>query len=188
MVSRALRLLVLIVAAGLASAGAGPAWAQDDELEAMAAALKDTTFTLQDGLKAGEREGQPISAYFSTIPPTANPIVQGNRIKPATALTAPIAPRSLAPTQTVIPTMFGPGISWQRVKVSANSCSFIHWHCSTTTRRAQTSPPPKPHSETLRKPLKRALSGTRSPELLFSRASSMASPPASVVDRRGQRG
>jgi hypothetical protein len=55
---------VLIAAASLASAGTGPAWAQDDELEAMAAALKDTTFTLQDALKAGEREGQPISAQF----------------------------------------------------------------------------------------------------------------------------
>jgi hypothetical protein len=64
MLSRALRLLVLVAAAGLASAGSGPAWAQDDELEAMATALKDTTFTLQDGLKAGEREGQPISAQF----------------------------------------------------------------------------------------------------------------------------
>jgi hypothetical protein len=64
MVSRALRLLVLVAAAGLSNAGAGPAWAQDDEIEAMAAALKDTTFTLQDGLKAGEREGQPISAQF----------------------------------------------------------------------------------------------------------------------------
>ena len=64
MLSRALRLLVLVAAGGLSSAGAGPAWAQDDELEAMAAALKDTTFTLQDGLKAGEREGQPISAQF----------------------------------------------------------------------------------------------------------------------------
>ena len=64
MLSRALRLLVLVAAAGLAGAGAGPAWAQDDELEAMATALKDTTFTLQDGLKAGEREGQPISAQF----------------------------------------------------------------------------------------------------------------------------
>src|SRR5271166_163706 len=68
------------------------------------------------------------------------------------------------PTQTVIPTMFGPGISWQRVRVSANFCSSIHCHCSTTTRRAQMRPPPKPHSETLRKPRKRALSGTRSPE------------------------
>ena len=64
MLSRALRLLVLVGAAGLSSAGAGPAWAQDDELEAMASALKDTNFTLQDGLKAGEREGQPISAQF----------------------------------------------------------------------------------------------------------------------------
>src|SRR5246127_2692730 len=64
MLSRALRLLVLVAAGGLSSAGAGPAWAQDDELEAMAAALKDTTFTLQDGIKAGEREGQPISAQF----------------------------------------------------------------------------------------------------------------------------
>ena len=64
MLSRALRLLVLIAAASLASAGTGPAWAQDDELEAMAAALKDTTFILQDALKAGEREGQPISAQF----------------------------------------------------------------------------------------------------------------------------
>ena len=64
MLSRALRLLVLVAIAGLASAGAGPASAQDDELEAMAAALKDTTFSLQDALKAGEREGQPISAQF----------------------------------------------------------------------------------------------------------------------------
>jgi hypothetical protein len=64
MLSRPLRLLVLVVAAGLASAGAGTARAQDDELEVMAAALKDTTYTLQDALKAGEREGQPISAQF----------------------------------------------------------------------------------------------------------------------------
>jgi hypothetical protein len=64
MLSRALRLLVLVASAGLSSAGVRPAWAQDDELEAMATALKDTTFTLQDGLKVGEREGQPISAQF----------------------------------------------------------------------------------------------------------------------------
>ena len=30
----------------------------------MAAALKDINFTLQDALKAGEQEGQPISAQF----------------------------------------------------------------------------------------------------------------------------
>jgi hypothetical protein len=63
MLSRALGLLVL-VAAGLWGIGAGPARAQDEEIEAMAAALKDATVTLQDGLKAGEREGQPISAQF----------------------------------------------------------------------------------------------------------------------------
>ena len=64
MLSRVLRLLVLVAAAGLSNAGAGPAWAQDDELEAMATALKDATFSLQDALKAGEREGQPISGQF----------------------------------------------------------------------------------------------------------------------------
>src|ERR1700756_270940 len=64
MLSRALRLLVFVGAAGLSSAGGGPGWGPDDELEAIAAALKDTSFSLQDGLKAGEREGQPISAQF----------------------------------------------------------------------------------------------------------------------------
>ena len=67
MLSRALRLLVLVAAAGLSNAGVGPARAQDDELEAMATALKDTTFTLQDALKAGESEGQPISAQSLAI-------------------------------------------------------------------------------------------------------------------------
>jgi len=64
MLSRALGLLVLVAAAGLWGIGAGPARAQDEGIEAMAAALKDATVTLQDGLKAGEREGQPISAQF----------------------------------------------------------------------------------------------------------------------------
>jgi hypothetical protein len=39
------------------------AWAEDDTA-ALAAALKDTTATLQGGLKASEREGTPISAKF----------------------------------------------------------------------------------------------------------------------------
>jgi hypothetical protein len=64
MVSRALRLLVFVSAVVLSSTGAGSVWAQDDEIEAMATALKDTPFTLQEGLKVGEREGQPISAQF----------------------------------------------------------------------------------------------------------------------------
>ena len=60
-----LRLLVLVAIGGLSGAGALPAWSQDeDEVAAMAAALKDTKFTLQEGLKASEREGQPISAQF----------------------------------------------------------------------------------------------------------------------------
>lgn len=61
--SRALRLLAL-VAATVAGFVNGPALAQDDEIEAMAAALKNISYTLQDALKAGEREGQPISAQF----------------------------------------------------------------------------------------------------------------------------
>lgn len=42
----------------------GPVWAQDDDVAALAAALKEAKFTLQDGLKASEREGRPISAQF----------------------------------------------------------------------------------------------------------------------------
>jgi uncharacterized lipoprotein NlpE involved in copper resistance len=64
MTPRALGLLVLVAAAGLASAGAVPARAEDDDVAALAAALKDVNFTLQDALRAGEREGQPISAQF----------------------------------------------------------------------------------------------------------------------------
>jgi hypothetical protein len=64
MALRPRRLLVLVAAAGLLISVAGLARAQDDDIEALAAALKDTTFTLQDGLKASEREGQPISAQF----------------------------------------------------------------------------------------------------------------------------
>ncbi|MBV8937214.1 MAG: hypothetical protein JO095_15590 [Alphaproteobacteria bacterium] len=55
---------MLVAAAGLSATGVAPALAQDEEIEAMAAALKDTTFTLQDGIKTSEREGQPISAQF----------------------------------------------------------------------------------------------------------------------------
>jgi len=64
MMSRALQLFVLVAAVGLTSPGTPPAWAEDDDVAALAAALKDTKFTLQDGLKASEREGQAISAQF----------------------------------------------------------------------------------------------------------------------------
>src|SRR6266851_4234819 len=64
MMSRSLKLVVLVAAVGLSGPGALLAWAEDEDAAAMAAALKDTKFTLQDGLKASEREGQPISAQF----------------------------------------------------------------------------------------------------------------------------
>jgi hypothetical protein len=44
----------------------GPAVRAEESSDpaALATALKDTSVTLQDGLKASEREGQPISAKF----------------------------------------------------------------------------------------------------------------------------
>jgi hypothetical protein len=62
--SRSLKLVVLVAAVGLSGPGALPAWGEDDDAAVLATALKDTKYTLQDGLKAGEREGQPISAQF----------------------------------------------------------------------------------------------------------------------------
>ena len=63
MTSKALRLTVLLTAVGLLAAPAAFVRAEDDPA-ALAKALKDTTVTLQDGLKASEREGKPISAKF----------------------------------------------------------------------------------------------------------------------------
>ena len=62
--SRSLKLVVLVAAVGLSAPGALPAWGEDDDAAVLATALKDTKYTLQDGLKASEREGQPISAQF----------------------------------------------------------------------------------------------------------------------------
>jgi hypothetical protein len=61
MVLRALSFLALVATAGLSSV---PGWADDDDVAAIAAALKDIKITLQEGLKAGEREGRPVSAQF----------------------------------------------------------------------------------------------------------------------------
>jgi hypothetical protein len=55
---------MLVVAAALPSVGPAPASAQDEDVAALAAALKDIAFTLQDALKLSEKEGQPISAQF----------------------------------------------------------------------------------------------------------------------------
>src|SRR5712675_430482 len=64
MTSRTVRLLALIAAVGFWSAALAPAWAEAGDPNALAAALKDATATLQGGLKASEREGAPISAKF----------------------------------------------------------------------------------------------------------------------------
>ena len=63
MASRAVQLVLLIATIGLCTTEPAPAWAEGDP-SALAAALKDTTATLQGGLKASEREGTPISAKF----------------------------------------------------------------------------------------------------------------------------
>src|SRR5260370_3865190 len=64
MTSRAVRLVALLGAVGFWSGALAPAWAEAGDPKALAAALKDTTATLQGGLKASEREGIPISAKF----------------------------------------------------------------------------------------------------------------------------
>jgi hypothetical protein len=61
MTSKALRLPLFLATVCLFSAPVAPVRAQD---AALAAALKDTTATLQGGLKSSEREGTPISAKF----------------------------------------------------------------------------------------------------------------------------
>jgi hypothetical protein len=64
MMSRALRLTVFVAVIGLFGAGADGVRAEEGDPAALAAALKNITATLQDGLKASEREGRPISAKF----------------------------------------------------------------------------------------------------------------------------
>ena len=64
MASRAIQWVLVIAAIGIGSVDAPRVRAEDDDPAALAAALKDTTATLQGGLKASEREGTPISAKF----------------------------------------------------------------------------------------------------------------------------
>jgi hypothetical protein len=64
MASRAIQWVLVIVAIGIGSVDATRVRAEGDDPAALAAALKDTTATLQGGLKASEREGTPISAKF----------------------------------------------------------------------------------------------------------------------------
>ena len=64
MASRAVQWVLVIAAIGIWSVEATRAQAEGGDPAALAAALKDTTATLQGGLKASEREGTPISAKF----------------------------------------------------------------------------------------------------------------------------
>ena len=57
------RLMLVLALIGLWNTALTPSLAADDAAP-LAAALKDTTVTLQGGLKASEREGIPISAKF----------------------------------------------------------------------------------------------------------------------------
>ncbi len=62
---RTIKSLLLIVAVfGLFGAAAGGLRAEEGDPAALAAALKNTKVTLQQGLKASERQGKPISAKF----------------------------------------------------------------------------------------------------------------------------
>src|SRR5262245_14205795 len=103
-------------------------------------------------------------ACWRSTTPSVKPRAHGINRNPATAASVPRAPRSLAPVHTAMPMMFGPGMNWQRLTMSANSCSLSHWRCSTPMRRAQTRPPPPPmpNSETLRNATNKAPSGTTS--------------------------
>ena len=64
MSSRAVQWAFLVAAIALWNVGAPSARAEASDPAALAAALKDATATLQGGLKASEREGNPISAKF----------------------------------------------------------------------------------------------------------------------------
>src|SRR5713101_1828631 len=57
-------LLLFVAVFSLFSAGAGGLRAEEGDPAALAAALKNTKVTLQQGLKASERQGKPISAKF----------------------------------------------------------------------------------------------------------------------------
>src|SRR6516225_4337518 len=63
MMLRSVPLIFLGAAFGFCSAMPNPAWAEENPA-ALAAAMKDATATLQDGLKVSEREGTPISGKF----------------------------------------------------------------------------------------------------------------------------
>jgi hypothetical protein len=62
--SRAVPLVLLIAAIGFWGAATAPTWAAGGDPAVLGAAMQEAKATLQDGLKASEREGTPISAKF----------------------------------------------------------------------------------------------------------------------------
>jgi hypothetical protein len=58
------RLIPLVAAIGFLSAAIVPAWAEEADSAALAAAMKSAAATLQGALKASEPQGTPISAKF----------------------------------------------------------------------------------------------------------------------------
>jgi hypothetical protein len=64
MTSRAVPFILLVAAIGFLGASIVPAWAEDADTAALAAAMKNASATLQGGLKASEAQGTPISAKF----------------------------------------------------------------------------------------------------------------------------
>ena len=64
MTSRAVLFTLLVAAVGFLGSAIVPAWAEDEDPAALAAAMKNAAATLQGGLKASEAQGTPISAKF----------------------------------------------------------------------------------------------------------------------------
>ena len=64
MLAGRLRIVLVVATVGLLSAPTSLPRAEEAEPAALAKALQNMTVTLQDGLKASEREGKPISGKF----------------------------------------------------------------------------------------------------------------------------
>jgi hypothetical protein len=64
MISQVARSALLAAALAFSGSAYMSARAEEKDLPALAAALKDTKVSLEDGLKASEREGKPVSAKF----------------------------------------------------------------------------------------------------------------------------
>src|SRR5215831_10678193 len=74
-------------------------------------------------------------------------MISGGPSKPASATAAPAGPPKREPNTTEKLITFGPGRNCERAKVSLNSSVVIQRFCSTRTRRAQGSTPPKPETD-----------------------------------------